>query len=1042
MQVGNYDFKEVEEGTLKFWDKNSIYQKAKDKCKDGQDYYFLDGPPYTSGKVHIGTAWNKSLKDMVLRYKRMAGFNVWDRAGYDMHGLPTAHAVEKKLGINGKEGIKKFGVAKFIEECKKLSVENMHVMNKDFTRLGVWMGFENAYQPISKEFIEGEWWLIKKAHENKRLYEGHRATSWCSSCSTALAKHELEYQTVSDDSIFMKFPVEGEQNTYLIIWTTTPWTIPFNMGVMVHPELDYVKCKVDNEVWILAKGLAGGVISFVANKKFEVIEEVKGKDLEGIKYIHPLHKEIAYFDEIKYECEKLHTVLLSSEYVDLTAGSGLVHTAPGCGPEDYEVGVRNGIPAFNNLDEKGVFPDTMGKFSGWTAKKDDKKFIKDFDERGSLVAVTQVEHEYAHCWRCKNPIIYKATKQWFFKVGDMKEKLIEENNKIKWVPKAAYNAFNSWLENLRDNSITKQRYWGTPLPVWRCDDCDNYIVVGDVAELEKLSGQKVEKLHKPWIDEITIKCDCGGVKKRIPDILDVWVDAGCTSWICLDYPHKEENFKRLFPPDFILEGKDQIRGWFNLLHVASMISMEKPSFRNVYMHGFVQDSQGRKMSKSIGNYILPQEVVDKYGADTLRYYMIGGANPGIDINYNFDDCKLKYKNLGVYWNLHKFLIDLAKNNGLKFTGIDKNCLEQEEEYMISKLHSGIKEVTELMEGYKINEVPLKVEEIFMELSRTYIQLVREKASIGLDDQKQVVFNVIFETFLESLKMFAIVSPFIAERMYQDLKEQFDLKEESIHLFDWPKFDEKMIDSALEKEFSIAKDTIQSILAARERAQLGVRWPVGKIRIIVTDNDTIEAITKLEETIKKQTNVKHIELADKCTEVKIKMKPNHRTIGQEYAELVPKIITRLIQVADEKILADVEKGAHTVVLDGHKVSLKKEHFIIEKVLPENLVEGDYRHGQLFLDKTRTPDLDAEGYSREVMRRVQVFRKKLGLEKKDNIKLHLQTSQSFVDMLIKWQDDIKDKCGAVEIFVGSEADTLQECSKEKIKKMEVLISCEKV
>lgn len=1042
MQVGNYDFKEVEEGTLEFWDKNSIYQKAKDKCKDGQDYYFLDGPPYTSGKVHIGTAWNKSLKDMVLRYKRMAGFNVWDRAGYDMHGLPTAHAVEKKLGINGKEGIKKFGVAKFIEECKKLSIENMHIMTKDFIRLGVWMGFENAYQPISKEFIEGEWWLIKKAHENKRLYEGERAMTWCGSCATALAKHELEYQDITDDSIYLRFKLRGTENDYLIIWTTTPWTIPFNLAVVVHPDFEYVKCKVDDQYWIVAKDLAEEVIKLKAGKDYEIVEEFKGKKLEGKEYIPSFENSFPQIKEARKTQDKIYTVLLSDEYVHLDDGTGLVHFAPGCGDSDYELCVRKGIKPFNVIDEEGRYPEDGSKFSGLVAKKDDKKFTELMDENGTLIAQSKINHNYAHCWRCHKAIIYKTTKQWFFKVDDMKEKLIEENNKIKWVPQAAYNAFNSWLENLRDNSITKQRFWGTPVPVWRCDDCDNYIVVGDVAELEKLSGQKVEKLHKPWIDEVTIKCDCGGVRKRIPDILDVWVDAGCTSWICLDYPHKEENFKNLFPPDFILEGKDQIRGWFNLLHVASMVSMEKPSFRNVYMHGFVQDSQGRKMSKSLGNYILPQEVVDKYGADTLRYYMIGGANPGIDINYNFDDCKLKFKNLGVFWNLHKFIIDLAKNNGLKFTGIDKNTLEQEEEYMISKLHSGIKEITELMDGYKINEVPLKVEEIFMELSRTYIQLVREKAALGLDDQKQVVFNVIFETFLENLKMFAIVSPFIAERMYQDLKDYFDLKEESIHLFDWPKFDEKMIDSALEKEFSIAKDTIQSILAARERAQLGVRWPVGKIRIVITDNDTIEAITKLDETIKKQTNVKHIELKDKCTEVKIKMKPNHRTIGKEYGELVPKIITRLIQVADEKILADVEKGAHTVVLDGHKVSLKKEHFIIEKELPENLVEAEYRHGQLFLDKTRTPDLDAEGYSREVMRRVQSFRKKLGLEKKDNIKLHLQSSKAFVDMLIKWQDDIKDKCGAVEIFVGKEAETLQDCSKEKIKKMEVLISCEKV
>lgn len=1043
MKVGNYDFKEVEEGTLDFWEKNNIYPKAKEKCKSGQSYYFLDGPPYTSGKVHIGTAWNKTLKDMVLRYKRMQGFNVWDRAGYDMHGLPTALKVQEKFKLEGKDDVIKFGMAKFIEECKKFSIENMNIMTKDFQRLGTWMDFDNAYQPITKEFIEGEWWLIKKAHENKRLYEGHRATSWCASCSTALAKHELEYKNVKDDSIFLKFPVAGEQNTYLVIWTTTPWTIPFNMGIMAHPEFDYVKAKVDNEVWILAKGLAAGVITFVANKKFEIIEEFKGEKLEGTKYIHPLHKEIKYFEEIADECPKLHTVLMSSEYVDLSAGSGLVHTAPGCGPEDYEVGVRNGIPPFNNLDEKGFFPESMGKYAGLKAKRDDKKFIEDLDKTGTLIASTPVEHDYAHCWRCKHPIIYKATKQWFFKVDDMKEELIKENNNIKWVPEAAYNAFDSWLKNLRDNSITKQRFWGTPLPVWRCEECDNYVVVGNIAELEKLSNQKVEKFHKPWIDEITIPCECGKTKKRIPDILDVWVDAGCTSWICLDYPHREDLFNDLFPADFILEGKDQIRGWFNLLHIVSMVSMKKPSYKNVYMHGFVQDAQGRKMSKSLGNYILPQEVVDKYGADTLRYYMIGGANPGVDINYNFDDCKLKYKNLAILWNLHKFIIELAKNNNLKPGKIKTNTLEQEEQYMLSKLNSGIKEVTELMDKYHINQVPWKTEEIFMELSRTYIQLVREKAALGTDEQKQTVFDIIFTTFFEALKLFSITAPFISEKMYLNLKECFDLEQESIHLYDWPKADEKFIDKELEKEFSIAKDTIQSILAAREKIQLGVRWPVGKVICVIADPDTTASLTKLDEIVKKQTNVKHIELRDKFDDVKIKMKPNHKAMGQEFETLLPKIIAKIVQSADEKILADVEKGAHQILIDGNKISLKKDHFIIEKELPKHLQEAEYRHGQLFVDKTRTPDLDAEGYSREVMRRVQAFRKKLGLEKIDNIKLHLQPAkEEFVDMLVKWQDDIKDKCGAAEIFIGLEAETLKEQSKEKIKELEVLISCEKL
>ena len=402
MKIGNYNPLEIEPLVLKYWDEEAIYpKKIREKVEGKKPFYFLDGPPYTSGKVHIGTAWNKSLKDMIMRYKWMKGFDVFDRAGYDMHGLPTAHAVEKKLKLNGKEDIIKFGVDKFVAECKKLCIDNMKIMTKDFIRMGSWMDYENAYQSITKEYIEGEWWLIKKAHEKGRLYEGKRTMHWCADCATALAKHELEYQEVTDESIFLKFKVEGTSNEYLVIWTTTPWTIPFNVGVMVNPELDYVKAKVDSEIWIIAKGLAAPVVQTVANKRLEIIEEFKGADLEGVKYEHPLKDEFS-FDEVKEKSknpDKLHTIVLSKEYVDLSAGTGLVHMACGCGPEDYEVGHREGIYPFNNLDEKGYFPKKMGKYSGWKARDDDEKFIQDFKEKGCLIATNPVEHDYAFCQR-------------------------------------------------------------------------------------------------------------------------------------------------------------------------------------------------------------------------------------------------------------------------------------------------------------------------------------------------------------------------------------------------------------------------------------------------------------------------------------------------------------------------------------------------------------------------------------------------------------------------------------------------------------------
>ncbi|MDP2749527.1 MAG: class I tRNA ligase family protein [Nanoarchaeota archaeon] len=527
----NYNPEIIENEIIEFWQKNKIYEKAKAKNNGAKKFYYLDGPPYTSGRIHIGHAWGKSLRDSIMRYLRMKGLDVWDRPGFDMHGLPTSHKVEAKLGLKSKDEIGvKVSKEEFVKECEKFAMENMDLMITDFKRLGIWMNWDDPYIPIKSSFIEGNWWLIKKAHENGYLYEGKKVMSWCPSCATSLAKHELDYETVTEKSIFVKFKVlvdekgknKEKENEYLIIWTTTPWTIPFNMAVMVNPELDYVRCKVparkelekqkygkkeQDEVWILAAGLAAPVIQAVADREMTVIEEFKGEELEGLRYRQPFFEEIKFHQEEEErsknakegeQSKRSYTVLLSKEYVTLSAGSGLVHCAPGCGPEDYEVGHKYKVPAFNEIDEKGEFPKSMGKFAGLVAKKDDKKFVEALNLKCLLVAETPVEHEYAHCWRCKSPVVFKTTTQWFFDVEtELKDKMIEANKSIKWVPDWAGNKwFDSWLRNLRDNGITRQIIWGPPLPIWRCTDkkCNHYDVIGSIDELEKNTAKKRLKI--------------------------------------------------------------------------------------------------------------------------------------------------------------------------------------------------------------------------------------------------------------------------------------------------------------------------------------------------------------------------------------------------------------------------------------------------------------------------------------------------------------------------------------------------------------------
>ncbi len=1042
-----YDPKLLEPQMLEFWNKNKIYNQAKSKNKGKKSFYFLDGPPYTSGSVHIGTAWNKSLKDMMLRYKRMSGFDVWDRAGYDMHGLPTEHKVQDKFNVHLKEDIIKFGVAKFVKECETLCITNMNNMSKDFERMGVWMDFENPYQSIKKEFIEGEWWLIKQAHEKSRLYESMRTMTWCANCETSVAKHELEYETLKENSIFVKLKVKNQTNNsneFLIIWTTTPWTIPFNLAVMVNPDINYVRAKVDDEVWIIAKALSNVVISAVAEKQFSIIEEFKGEKLDGLEYEHPFSDSIKEYAELKKNSVRVHTVVLSSQYVDTSAGTGLVHCAPGCGPEDYEVGHKYGIAPFNNINSMGMFPKEMGEFAGFVAKKDDSKFIEALKNRNAILKVTPVEHDYAHCWRCHKPVVFRITKQWFFKVEDLKEKMIAANKDIKWVPNAAFNAFDSWLKNLRDNSITKQNFWGTPLPVWRCESCNKYEVISTVAELEKKSGSKVVELHKPWIDEIEIPCECGKKKKRVPDILDVWVDAGTTSWNCLDFPQKKDLFEKLYPADFILEGKDQIRGWFNLLMVASMIAIGRPAFKSVYMHGFIQDALGRKMSKSLGNYILPEEVIGQYGADTLRYYMIGATAPGLDMNYNQEDAKLKNKNLGVLWNVHNFLLDLAKTSNINPSKLNSKSVEElfsvEEDYIFSRLHSTIKSVSNCFEEHKLNEVPLLIESLFLDLSRAYIQLIRDKAAVGSLEEKQVVAYAIYVVILECLKMLSTVTPFVCDKMYQNLKSAFDLSVESIHLFDWPQLNENLIDKILEGNIEIADNIVQGVLACREKAQLSVRWPMKNVEIVTTNEAVELAVEAIGDLIKLQTNVKEIHVHKKLPRIKETVSIDHGKVGKMFGALSTKILAKLSLVSANKIIENLSKeGKISVLLDQQKIELSSEFFMINKLVPNEFVAGEFKSGEVYLNKVMDSALEAEGFGRELMRRIQALRKNAGLEKNNRIELYIKTSGEMRSRLSQWKDKIAEKVGAslIALEISEPTKEFKNSSVEKIKNEEFFV-----
>jgi len=913
------DFKKIEADTLKFWEDEKIYEKVKSQNKNGKKFYFLQGPPYTSGKIHIGQAWNNSMKDIILRYKRMKGFNVWDRAGYDMHGLPTENAVQKKLGLKNKEEIADYGVDKFVKGCLSFSEEYARYMSQDLWKLGVWIDYENAYMPIKKDWIGGEWAFFKKAWEQKRLYRGKKVMHWDAETETSLAKHELEYETIKDTSVFLKFAKKDSENEYFIIWTTTPWTIPFNLAIMVNPKVDYVKIKVDEEYWIVAKDLVGAFVSGLLGKKFEIVEEFKGKKLEGVEYVHPFNNELKeFYNELKKKWKKIHTVILNENYVDTSAGTGLVHCAPGCGPEDQEAGEKYEIGTFNVLNERGEF-ENLGKYSGWKAKIDDKNFVEEFENLGVLVGKSDVEHEYPHSDRSHKPVVFRTTEQWFLKTKDLVKELVKYNEKVHWVPKKSGESYERWAQNLKDNGVTRQRFWGCPVPIWvNVKNKEDFFVVGSVEELEKLTKKSYDdlSLHKPWIDKIVIEKN-GGKYKRIPDVADVWIDSGTASWNCLYNDSKL--IKEWFPADLVLEATEQTRLWFSLLQICSTIRMGKSAYKNAFAHGMIFDFQGTKMSKSLGNIISPYEVIDKYSADILRNY-ICQISAGENISFNWEDIKVKQRNLIMLSNIANYILDLEKQDISK-----KGKKGIEEEWMISRYNSSLKKVSELFEEYRLDETISEVENLFISLSRDYIKLVRNKSS-----DNDIVLKTIKEIYLEILKMFSPICPFLTEHLWSRMNQ----KEKSIHLCSWPKFNDKKIDKKLEGEFEDAMKIIEVGLRERDIKQIGLKWPLKKA--VAHTNKKLGK--ELKEIIMRQLNIKDIEIKKKDGEV--------------------------------------------------------------------LVE---------LDLVLTPKLEAEGFSREIARRVQSERKNRGMEKTDSIELKLLVDSELKELLKPHLEFIKKRTGSESVSI---------------------------
>ena len=877
---------DLEEKILNYWKEQDTYSLIRKKEEGKEIWRFIDGPPYTTGAIHLGTAWNKILKDYLIKYKRMNGFKVTDTPGYDTHGLPIEVQMEKELGIKNKQEIQEYGIDKFIKSCKEFALKNLAIMNVQFKRLGCYFwDWENPYITFRNSYIEGIWWTLKKAWENDLLYKFYRPLNCCPRCATALAKHEHEYKNIKDTSLFLKIKSKDIDDTYFIIWTTTPWTLVANSAIMVNPIAEYAKVYIEDlkEYWILSKNSITHLISGELGHKYKIIEDYFGEELEGKKYIHPLLDEVPYQRELAKENENVHSIILSEEYVSALEGVGLVHMAPGHGPEDFEVGVANNIPIFNPVSIRGIYKKEAGQFEGMYVFDANNKILDLLKKKGMLILTNEIEHEYAHCWRCDSKLIYRATHQWFFKTESLVPKLLENNEEIYWIPDwAGSRWFKSWLTTLKDWCISRQRFWGIPLNVWICDneECEDIIVIGSRKELQDIAGECPEDLHRPWIDQVTWKCKkCNkGTMKRIPDILDVWLDSGSVMWAAQEIYDGESHYDTWVPADFIIEGKDQIRGWFNSLLNSAMVSSGRKNYNACYMHGWVLMEKA-KMSKSKGTAINPEDLIEGTipelqkkksfsnikGAETFRFYCIGVTQPGRDFNFNLKEYTDTYKTINTIWNVYVYAnekLNLAEFNPSK-NKLDIKKISRLDKWIISRLNSAIKKITELSDEYKLPWITGELRDLIVnDISRWYIMLNREKLDIYSEDpNKLLIMAVLYRVLYQVLLLLAPINPMISEeiflKMFKSHLKSIGFEEtESIHLQDWPEYDEEMIQLELEKQMHFTQELIEIIRAIKGENRIRLRWPNKKI-IIEAKEDMPEI--EFPEIIKKVGNVKELEI---------------------------------------------------------------------------------------------------------------------------------------------------------------------------------------
>jgi len=1010
----NLNFVDREKEVLKYWKDNKIFEKSIKMREGGETFTFYDGPPTANGKPHIGHILTRVIKDIIPRYKTMKGYKVLRKAGWDTHGLPVELEVEKLLGIDGKPEIEKFGVEPFIANCKKSVWKYKGEWEQMSDRVGYWADMDEPYITYDNNYIESVWWALKRIWEQDLLYKGHKIVPYCPRCGTSLSSHEVAqgYKDVKEPSIYVKFQVKGEKNVYLMAWTTTPWTLPSNVALTINPRETYVKVKCSDEVYILAEALAPSVLK----EEYEVLEKMDGQSLIGMEY-EPL------FDFVKVDKKAFYVA--GGDFVTLTDGTGIVHTAPAFGEDDAKVGRAYDLPFVQMVNEQGNFIEDVTYWKGMFVKDADPKIIEHLEERNLIYKKLDYEHSYPFCWRCDTHLLYYAMDTWFVKMTAVKDKLLKNNNKINWLPdNIREGRMGNFLLNVVDWGLSRSRYWGTPLPIWECE-CGHRHVIGSIAELKEM-GENVPddiELHKPFIDNVLLKCPiCNtGKMKRVSEVIDCWFDSGSMPFAQWHYPFEnQEIFKDNYPADFISEAIDQTRGWFYTLLAISTLLFDEPAFKNVIVLGHVNDKEGIKMSKHKGNVVDPWTVLDKQGADAVRWYFYINSAPWLP-NRFYEEAvsESQRKFMGTLWNTYAFYVLYA---GLDQFDPKKYKLEYEklsvmDKWVLSKMNTLIATVDKNLGNYRITESARAIQEFTDDLSNWYVRRSRERFwQKDMNQDKINAYMTLYTVLVQLITVSAPFVPFVSEEIYSNLVRNIDSNApESVHLCDFPVADEKIIDKELEKNMDLVLKLVVLGRSCRNTANIKNRQPISRVYI----KATFELPEMFNELVKDELNVKEVVFTEDARRfTKYKFKPQLRTLGAKYGKLVPSIAKVLTEIDDNMVMEKFAKGEKvTFELEGTAVELSEADVLIETSQKDGFVSEAEKDTTVVLDTNLTPELIEEGFVREIISKIQTMRKEAGFEVQDHIKFFFANNTKINEIIDRNMAVIKDETLADEVGQGS-------------------------